>query len=425
MCLNDTGSTAGSELLPDILVRLTYASLNPSNNPVTGVSNTHNWDITLVNGQYSGNTTIWGETSTIEASFPPASNNYLHNLTYISSSVYKPFIKDVVVSYQDGTSGIYSRNTTISGKVVDIYGRPIIDGTVSITIGGDVYLLNSSQFDGENFTLTIVNNFTGVKNVVIYYNNTGAHLRAEAYAFTEVIVNKATTNSTIGTNISVVKVDRNVTISGVLVDEFGVPIGGVMLTVVVEGQTYNPVTDVNGVWSVNHTAIAVGNGVVVSVSWAGDLNHTGFTNSTTFDVTKRELSSTLTIIKNSDGSVKLVINLTDINGNPVQNHPVKVFVNGKYITTVITNANGIGVVMLPARVLSHKNKISILAGNEYYEDYTNFIEFVMPNNETNNDNETTEEISHNAYMKPTGIPLIAILLVLLSTIGLLTRKKRK
>ena len=189
---NGVEDPTGSEKLPFYLVplRKEYNTTHPLH-PQTDIV-----------GQYLGSneTTIWGQFSQISVYFT-GTNTHLDTKLYESSPVYKPFIKNVTVNYENGTIyGIYGKNTTITGRVVDIYDRSIIDGTVTITIPSvGTFILDSSQFDGENFILAIVNNFTGKKNVTIYYDNTINHARAHATSINEIDVHNAELTINVGT----------------------------------------------------------------------------------------------------------------------------------------------------------------------------------------------------------------------------------
>lgn len=139
-------------------------------------------------------------------------------------------------------------------------------------------------------------------------------------------------------------------------------------------------------------------------------------------------------------TVYLTAKLTDQSGNPIANKEIIFNIAGKTLTA-ITDSNGIATVKYIIDKYDFTNGklafTSTFAGDENYlpSNNTGIVSLIVdPNpidpidpvdpNDTNNTTKTNNNPTAKAVaMKETGIPIITILFVLLSSLGLLYRKK--
>lgn len=164
----------------------------------------------------------------------------------------------------------------------------------------------------------------------------------------------------------------------------------------------------------------------------------GFTSNNAFSVAKGNINVVISVVENDDGSITIMANVTDEDGDPIKDHPVEFVLDGESIGTGITEINGIASINVPVSKIDNgtHNITIIVAGNNNFNTGVSSIEFAKrsPRNNDNDDTNDTDDLdddingtSNNsvavAAMKETGIPLIIILLILMSCIGLLYRKK--
>ncbi|MGL4669017.1 MAG: hypothetical protein ACRCVG_00265 [Methanobacteriaceae archaeon] len=135
--------------------------------------------------------------------------------------------------------------------------------------------------------------------------------------------------------------------------------------------------------------------------------------------------------------VVLIAKLTDKNGNPLSGKKLTFNIAGKKIINT-TNSNGIAIIEYKINEKDFKNQkltfTVIFEGEENYLLSTTIgiIKLIKkpnptpkPNNDTNKTTNKTKNNSINSVtMKETGIPIIAILLVFLSILGVFARKNK-
>jgi hypothetical protein len=285
------------------------------------------------------------------------------------------------------------------------------------------YFVITGLFNGESYNTTTDDLFVHQFTVLGEGIHTIDALMDEESVILSFNASKINTSSTIGVP-DTVKVGKTINITGVATDEFGNVLGNMVIQVNVDGKTYTLKTDKDGKWALAYKPTYTGN-VNVSLSWAGNNTHNGFTNNTNFNVKKGKITVTVTVTENPDGSVTIIANATDEDGSPVKNHPVDFFLNGEKVGSGITGENGIASVTLPANKISNgEHTITVIIdGGENYNNSTANIKFTKTNknNETNNNPATANAVA----MKKTGIPLIAIIFLLLSIFGNLAYRKRE
>ncbi|KZX17804.1 hypothetical protein MBCUT_00990 [Methanobrevibacter cuticularis] len=309
-------------------------------------------------------------------------------------------------------------NVTISGQLANHTGV----GFVNVTVDGNFFtdvIVDVSGYWELNYTTNrtgtfdVVVSFAGNENYTSFTNSTSFN------------VTKLVVNSTV--NIpNDVKVGKIITFDGVLVDEDDNPIANAPINVTVGGKVYSLTTDSNGRWSLTYKPTHTGN-VNIMVDYAGNDNYSSYTNTTTFNVVKGQVIVDIDVVKNSDGSVDVIVTVTDEYGDPIPDYKVSVELDGKNIGNIVTDILGIGKIHIPTNKLSDgRHVITVSSDNANYNVNPVSAEFETQNNknDTNNTNKTSDNPVATATMKNTGIPIIAIILVLISVFGISIRRKQ-
>ncbi|OQD58050.1 hypothetical protein MBBAR_29c00010, partial [Methanobrevibacter arboriphilus JCM 13429 = DSM 1125] len=331
-----------------------------------------------------------------------------------------------VVSVQIGT------NVTISGELEGYVGNG--SDILTVSVDGNVYdnvIINSTGGWSLNYTtnrtgnITITVSYAGNENYTSFNNNTNFN------------VNKLATYSSIDLSDDF-RVGKTTVISGVLLDEEDNTIADSELEITIDGKKHLVKTNYNGYWYLTYKPKSTGKTTVV-LNFNGDAKYLGFTNSTSFDVKKGESFVNVTVNENKDGSVELIVKVVDEDGDTIPDYKVDVELDGKYIGSVITDSDGVGIFHIPnSKLTLGKHKITALSDNENYFSNLAFAEFeTKNNNNTNNTNNTNKTNNTNgngnktsdnpvaiATMKKTGIPIMAIILVLISIFGISLRRKQ-
>ena len=228
-----------------------------------------------------------------------------------------------------------------------------------------------------------------------------------------------------------------INITGVLYDKNGNSISKANITVTVDGKTSNVMTDSIGRWTVSYTPTHVGN-ITIIAKFNGDGSYNPSENSTIFAVTKGKIFVNISVKDNPDGSITITANVTDDEGKPVFNYPVDFYMDGKNIGRQYTDVNGIATMTILGDGENHEFKV-LVPEAEIDENSENTVihRQETPKNVPDEDpdnpiiNDPYDEnpqskskiSSANIAMKNTGIPIVMILLVLLSILGLFSPKK--
>ncbi|WP_169805415.1 beta strand repeat-containing protein [Methanobrevibacter cuticularis] len=312
-------------------------------------------------------------------------------------------------------------NITVGGFLANhtgvVFVNVTVDGTLftNVTVNAGYWELNYTT-NRTGTDLEVIVSFAGDSNYDAFTNSTTFN------------VTKLAVNSTI--NIpSNVKVGKTITIDGVLVDENGDVIANALITVTVDGKVYTLTTDSNGRWSLTYKPTHIGN-VNAVLDYAGNDKYFSYTNTTTFNIVKGEAIVDIDVVKNSDGSVDVIITVTDEDGDPIPDYKVNVELDGKHIGDIVTDVDGVGRIHIPSSEFSDgRHVITVTSDDENFNVNPVSVEFETQNNDndkndTNNTNKTNNNPVTSATMKNTGMPIIAIILVLLTIFGINIRKKQ-
>jgi uncharacterized repeat protein (TIGR01451 family) len=281
--------------------------------------------------------------------------------------------------------------------------------------------------NGQSATLiiTVRVNGTGViingVNVTADQNNTNNDTNDTNV--TENITVVLSSNSTIVVPV-IVKVGKTISINGVASDEYGNSIANTNIKVTVDGKTYTVKTDKFGSWALPYKPTHTGN-VVVSSNWQGNGTHNGFTNKTSFNVKKGNIIIVITVDED-DNSIIITGKVTDEDGDPIVDYPVDFELDGEKIGTKITDKNGIAKITIPKdKIADGKHTVTLIVdGKTNYENGTNTTTFTKEPNK-NKKPSNNPATAKSVAMKKTGIPMVAIVLVLLSLLGVINRRKNK
>ncbi|MBF4469554.1 MAG: hypothetical protein ISP01_09140 [Methanobrevibacter arboriphilus] len=325
-------------------------------------------------------------------------------------------------------------NITIGGSLSDENGNLIGNVQITVTIDGKAFnvttnsngtwkLLYTPLNDGDFLVLV---KWTGNENYTGFINNTSFN------------VTKLASKSTINTP-KTVKVNQTVSISGLLTDQNNNPIKNANLELIIDNELYNLVTDSSGNWILNYTPKKSGI-FNLSLIYQGDNHYYGFVENETFNVSKLATNSTINIPTHVKVGETIKINgkAYDENDNPLANVQITVTLDGKdyYFKT---DSNGFWSLKYKPTHTGKNNIKVTFNGNEIYLGFVNNSSFNVKNNNnntnnTNNTNKTnntnnTENINSSgnlvySSMKKTGIPIIAVILILISIFTVIFTRKR-
>ncbi|MCL2156622.1 MAG: right-handed parallel beta-helix repeat-containing protein [Methanobrevibacter sp.] len=299
------------------------------------------------------------------------------NITYLNNSTH--YVKS-------------GQNFTLFATLTDDMGNTVTGGPASFWtfLNAWQYLGSSIATEGYlSWDYTVIGSLGDLISVTGYYKNYNGNNGPFLLNVRDgQLLIGLLTNSTI--TAPDCKVGDTITIFGLASDEDGDPIANTQITLTVAGQSYNVITGANGDWSLSYTPSTDGNFIAI-ISWIGNSTHTGFTNHTNFNVLKDNDEN-----NNNDTN-------DDNNNNETNNDE-----NNNNDTNDDDNNN---------ETNDDENN-----NNERNNDDANNNE---TNDDENNDNGKTKRIPDHVLMKETGIPIIAILLVLLCLFSNILRRKQK
>ena len=298
----------------------------------------------------------------------------------------------------------------VRGVAHDYKGNVLASTNITVKVGNQTYNVTTDPNGGWSVNYT--HYVEGSVGVTVSWPGNSTHMgHTNVTTYT---VSKIATHTTIVVPKEV-DLNQNINITGVLTDEYGNRMPYTKLNVTVNGKTYTVTTDDTGKWTLPYKPTTSGK-IDVTVSYPGNDTYYSSDNKTSFNVKKGTIKSDVTYTENGDGSVTITTRVTDKNGEPVKNQPVTIMKDGKVIAKTRTDGNGLAKITLPRGMAN--GKISVVVDKDHYEPTSNDID--LGGNET----EATGK-GVKAYMKNTGIPIVAMILVLLSSLGLMTIGRKK
>ncbi|RAP54187.1 MAG: hypothetical protein BZ137_03605, partial [Methanosphaera sp. rholeuAM130] len=296
-------------------------------------------------------------------------------------------------------------NVTIAVNVTNMTGELVSEGKVKV-FDSDATEIANATLTGGRTTIKLPVQNSGQIKVVVEYQENDYYLASNATNKTTgeekitIDVNPMDTSITVNAT-SPVKTLHNTTITGKLTDEYNNIIPKAEVTIKVDNQTIGVVkTDETGTYVINHTA-PVGLHEV-TVDYPGDKNHNPSNNTTTFEVVKQDpiINATIDDVKVGNNTVE--VNLTDEDGNPIDDVDVvikdedgKVIGNG----TVHDGKVEIDVPLEPGKQVLTVETI----GDDNYNPATTTVEVEVPKYKTNVTVDPIENITVGNSTDITGV----------------------
>ncbi|WP_302289911.1 carboxypeptidase-like regulatory domain-containing protein [Methanosphaera stadtmanae] len=263
---------------------------------------------------------------------------------------------------------------TINGTLKDEFGHVLPNTPIEIDINGKTIQFVTDENGNYAYNYTI----SEMKKASVSVSYLGNSTYYSSDAQTAITVRKIKTTITLDP-VSDIPYGKNITISGILKDEFGKPLSNVNISVVIndEVKSSNVTTDNNGKYSMNVTKSNVGIKNII-VSYDGNLTHYASSNSSSLNVTT--INTTITV--NTTHSVKIgssiIINgvLKDVYGNILPNTEVIIVVNGKEYT-IMTNNEGYYEMPYTTYIIGSRLVLVKYLGNSTYNPTSNQTNFYV------------------------------------------------
>ena len=263
---------------------------------------------------------------------------------------------------------------TINGTLKDEFGHVLPNTPIEIDINGKTIQFVTDENGNYAYNYTI----SEMKKASVSVSYLGNSTYYSSDAQTSITVRKIKTTITLDP-VSDIPYGKNITISGILKDEFGKPLSNVNISVVINGEvkSSNVTTDNNGKYSMNVTKSNVGIKNII-VSYDGNLTHYASSNSSSLNVTT--INTTITV--NTTHSVKIgssiIINgvLKDVYGNILPNTEVIIVVNGKEYT-IMTNNEGYYEMPYTTYIIGSRLVLVKYLGNSTYNPTSNQTNFYV------------------------------------------------
>ena len=338
---NISDTTIDSTIWISGILKDEFGNILP-NTQVSILINTHNITTTTdVNGKYnySYTTTTLGENRIMVGYI--GNDKYSSSYNETSFNVHRINTNLSIDTIDDTTIG---SDITIKGVLRDEFGILLADKEIIITINGQEYIINTNADGKYNYIYTT----STLGENIVSVNYPGDNKYSSSSNQTSFNVRKINTNLSIDT-IDDTTIESDITISGILKDEFGNIIVNKEIIITINGQEYTTTTDNDGKYNYKYTTEMTGLHNI-EVIYAGDTtyfpsNDTTYfpsNNKTTFNV--RKINTNLSINDINDTTIGQEIEisgvLTDEFGNNVPNATIKIIVNGNQQNTTITDAEG-------------------------------------------------------------------------------------
>ena len=254
----------------------------------------------------------------------------------------------------DADTNIKVGNTSIiSGLLKDNNGEVIVGATVNVFVNNELIGTTVTDNNGA-YSYNYTPNVVGKDMIVVKFDGNSTITSSDNT--TTIIILPYDTNSTINVNETVLNATV-VIISGVLHDENDQPINGTINVYVNNVLVEENLEVSNGQYSVEYITSQVGINTI-TINYLGDSNHTKSSNTTIFNVIKKNVTITMNITGNQTTNTTATINLTDENNQPIPNTNVTVKINNNTYITVTTDENG--TVDLPLELPEGNNTIEVI-----------------------------------------------------------------
>ncbi|MCL2156941.1 MAG: hypothetical protein FWH54_02845 [Methanobrevibacter sp.] len=409
----------------------------------------YSFNSSVVNSTFIGNTADIGGAILNNGSMIVSNNIMSGNTATTGNVIYNVGDMGVLnLTYFNVTVAITGGLVTLFAILTDDMGNPVTGQDIGFYLNRTIFLGNIASNEGyADITYTVPASTTGG----IYANVLGDYVGHNIYS---IVLNQGIIRYEPQVNLTVTKV-ANVT--GDLV--FG-QIITYTITVTNHGPdnannvkvneklsnyliyqssssaigSYNPTT---GVWTIGNlkngeTVVliisvkingtgAISNSIYITSDEPNINNDTNNRNITAIIIVKPANTSIILTAKTTDGDKKIIITgiLIDAFGIPIANKTINFYVNDKYVGYGITDKNGIANIEYTSKEpFKNGNYVikAIFTGDEHFlpSNNTTSLKINSNHNDDNETNKTNKTTSPGIAMKKTGIPVIAIVWVLLS-----------
>ena len=259
---------------------------------------------------------------------------------------------------------------TISGVLTDEFGNTLSNTSIVIIINGQEYTTTTDNEGKYNYIYTT----STLGENIVSVNYPGNNKYSPSSNQTSFNVRKINTNLSIDT-IDDTTVGRDITVSGVLTDEFGNILANTNITIIVNGNIFKATTDVNGVYNYGYTIDVTGLHRV-DVIYSGNTTHFPSNNNTSFNVRKIDTNLSINTINDTtiSSNVEVSGTLTDEYENILPNTTITININGQEYTTTTDN-NGKYNYTYMVNTLDQNTVIVNYPGDDKYNSATTFTTF--------------------------------------------------
>jgi len=257
---------------------------------------------------------------------------------------------------------VYNVPTTITATVNTPSNLTINTGTITFT-DQKGNTISTSNVKNNQATTTITFNNTGVNPITATYSETTYYQTNTTT--TNIQVQKQDTKITLN-KIPTTTYNTNVTLTGTLTDKNGNTLKNMQITIQINNDTNTTTTNNNGVFTYTFTAPMAGQNNITA-TYTGNNNYKATNTTTTFNVNKQNLKITFDKIKDVvyGHEVTITGTFTDGQQNPRANIALRIFINGKGISTR-TDTNGRFSVNSKVGVIGTNNVTASHAGGANY-----------------------------------------------------------
>jgi hypothetical protein len=296
---------------------------------------------------------------------------------------------------------------TVYVTLTDDMGNTITGQDISFYVDG-MFIANVTSIEGEaNVTYLVTQDPVSVLPVTGEYAGIGE--------YSIVLKNGALLIPKTPTNINIdiaknFKVGQNTVLKSRLTDKDGNPIANATVDFYVNGKKVgSAITDSNGIAKLNYTVKKSGN-YNITAKYSGDSTY--LSSNATNKTTVFKIKTITTIDKDGD---KIIVTVTDEDGNPIEGKKVVIKdPTGRVLGVGITNKDGKFTFTIEDKSIT---LTATFDGDDTY--LGSHASITIKSKATDN----SKDNSVNAKMQNTGIPIVAILLVLLAMFGAIYRKK--
>ena len=267
-----------------------------------------------------------------EASFETTDvGNKVVKVEYAGNDIYDSANEDTKVNVVPNNGSIslklpsdatVDKTTSINGTITDQDGKAVANTPVNVTVNGKLYQ-TVTDANGE-FSILVDNLVSGTNNVTV---TAGNELIKVKPVNTKLNALKQDCILTVDP-IKESKIGDNVSITGKLTNDEGDPMKSAVVSIDINGNKYQAITDNQGNYQLTVSSTKVGSNNV-TVSYSND-KYNPINTTTSFEVIKKKITVTVDSLNGIVGEdITLVAHLTDENGNLVNSGNIVFKINGK------------------------------------------------------------------------------------------------